>query len=84
MLKEVLEDKRTGQEPVPADLDRFLNQLQITTLRKIEDFGWRLWFVRRPLFQPVVAVVSNPERSNTAIPEDDGSMNKQHGLMLRV
>jgi hypothetical protein len=79
----VVNDKRTGAEPIPANLDRFLNRLQLATLRKIEDFGWHLWFVRRPLFQDVVAVVADSAFTATAILEEDGVMNKRHNLYIR-
>ena len=79
----VIEDKRTGMEPIPGDLDNFLNQLQMATLHKIEEFGWHLMFIRRPLFQAVVPVVANRENSDTAVLEEDGTMNKKHGLFIR-
>lgn len=78
-----MEDKRHNQEPIPSNLDQFLNQLQIMTLHKIEQFGWHLWFVRRPLFQDVLAVVTDNAHSATAILEADGSMNKNHGMVFR-
>ena len=80
----VIEDKRTGQSPVPANLDQYLNQMQLAMLKKMEDFGWHLWFVRRPLFQATVAVVANPANTDTAVLEEDGTMNKNHGLIIRA
>lgn len=79
----MLEDKRKTQEPVPGNLEQVLNALQIATLNKIEDFGWHLWFVRRPLFQPVLPVVTDAGHTMTAVLEDDGSINKEHGMMFR-
>jgi hypothetical protein len=76
-------DKRHKQEPVPSNLDQFLNQLQIATLHKIEEFGWHLWFVRRPLFQEAMAVVSDVSHASAAILEADGTINKNHGLAFR-
>jgi len=49
-----MEEKRHKQDPVPSNLDQFLNQMQMMTLNKIENFGWHLWFVRRPLFHGMV------------------------------
>lgn len=78
-----MEDKRHKQDPVPSNLDQFLNQLQMATLHKMEEFGWHLWFVRRPLFQEVLAVVSNVAHSSTAVLEMDGTLNKNHGMVFR-
>lgn len=83
MLAGVAEDKRTGQSPVPEDLDQFLTQMQMMTLKRIEQFGWRLLFVRRPLFQETVAVIADQEKTFTAILEGDGTMNKHHDLVIR-
>ena len=83
MLTGVLEDKRLGQEPIPGNLDQFLNQLQVATLHKIEEFGWHLWFIRRPLFQTPVPVVASAGYGITAVLEEDGTMNKHHGLHIR-
>ena len=79
-----MEDKRCKQEPIPGNIDQFLNQLQLMTLHKIEEFGWHLWFVRRPLFQEAMTVVADVSRSSTAILEADGTINKNHGLQFRL
>jgi hypothetical protein len=44
-----------------VDLTVFLNPDQRHELRAIEGFGWRLAFVRRPLFQEVVPVVESAD-----------------------
>jgi hypothetical protein len=78
-----MDDKRHKEDPVPSNLDLFLNQMQMMTLHKIEEFGWHLWFVRRPLFQEAMAVVTDSANSVTAILESDGTMNKNHGMVFR-
>lgn len=44
-----------------VDLTVFLNPDQRHELRAIESFGWRLAFVRRPLFQEVVPIVESAD-----------------------
>lgn len=44
-----------------VDLTVFLNPDQRHELRAIEGFGWRLAFVRRPLFQEVVPIVESAD-----------------------
>ncbi len=82
-METVMSDKRTGQEPIPANLSSYINELQIGTLKRIEEFGWHLWFIRRPLFQDVKVVVANKLKDSTAVLEEDGTMNKSHGLTIR-
>jgi len=78
-------DKRTKQDPIPANYREMLTSAQLLTLDKIESFGGELWFIRHPLFQDIIPVVrcSKTEDCKTAIIEEDGSLNKEHGLVIR-
>ncbi len=80
---EALNDKRNTVMPVPDDLREYLNEYQLLTLRKVEDFGWHLVFVRRPLFQDVVPVVISADGTKHAILEEDGALNMEHDLVIR-
>ena len=51
-------ERRQTQSPIPHNLEELLSELQLLTIRRVEDFGGGLWFVRRPLFQDVVPVVN--------------------------
>ena len=55
-----MNDKRhtIGKEPSSPVLKRELNTEQRLTLAELEKFGWELKFIRRPLFQQPVPVVS--------------------------
>ena len=68
-------DKRKGNKPVPDDVKEHLSYAQMALLRTIEGFGWSLKFVRRPLFQQPVIVVTNPDGSSIGILEEDGKLN---------
>ena len=68
-------DKRNGSKPVPDDVKEHLSYAQMALLRTIEGFGWSLKFVRRPLFQQPVIVVTNPDGSSIGILEEDGKLN---------
>ena len=78
-------ERRQTQAPIPDNLEELLSELQLLTIRRVEDFGGRLWFVRRPLFQDVVPVVncSLNHGAETAVVELDGSLTTQHGLIIR-
>ena len=76
-------DKRKGDKPVPDNLDEILNERQKYTLRQMEGFGWRLEFVRRPLFQETAAVVCNAEGNKIGTLEKDGKINLEPDITLR-
>jgi hypothetical protein len=82
-LHQVQEDKRGIQAPIPSNLGRYLNEAQFLALRSLENFGWALAFVRRPLFMTPVVVVASPDSAQYALLEDDGSVNMKSGLQLR-
>ena len=77
-------DKRGIQSPVPVDVGRYLNESQLMALHSLEGFGWQLAFVRRPLFMTPVVVVHNPEHTQYAQLEEDGSVNTKCDLALRA
>jgi hypothetical protein len=76
-------DKRKGEKPVPDNVEDLLNEDQMLTLRQIERFGWQLKFVRRPVFQQVIAVVVSSDGTQIGVLEDDGRLNLNHEVKLR-
>ena len=58
---EALSDKRNSEIPVPDNLSEYLNDAQLHSLKRVEEFGWHLAFIRRPLFQDIVPVVVNDD-----------------------
>ena len=77
------DDRRHKQDPIPKNLDQVLNRLQKVAINQLQFLGWRLWFVRRPLFQPVVPVLVNITNNLTAVIGEDGSIDENHGLVFR-
>lgn len=75
-------ERREKQVPVPEDLKNILNQTQLVILNELQKLNWRLLFVRRSVYQPVLAVMRAPNGS-TAILEDDGIPNINHGMEFR-
>lgn len=76
-------DKRSGKEPVPHNAAKMLNELQNLALKQLEGFGWRLHFIRRPLFQELVVVVTDSTGEKMGILEEDGSINMAPAITLR-
>lgn len=80
---EAYNDKRNTEVSVPDNLDEYLNDAQMRSLRRVEEFGWRLAFIRRPLFQDIVPVIMSDNGEKHGVLEKDGSINTQHELVIR-
>ena len=76
-------EKRKGERPVPESLQKYLNDAQMSELRTIENFGWKIKFVRRPLFQDPVVIVAHPDGSSICALEEDGTINHNPDIILR-
>jgi hypothetical protein len=76
-------EKRSGEPPIPPGVVKYLNDNQASSLRQIENFGWRLHFVRRPLFQDPVVVIINAEGDRFGTLEADGRIEIRNPFDLR-
>ena len=76
-------ERRGHKTAIPADLDRLLTRDQLLALHRVEEFGWQVAFVRRPLFQSPVTVVTSPEHQRFAVLEDDGEVNMLPDIVIR-
>jgi hypothetical protein len=77
-------DKRGTQPPVPDEIDMYLTDLQRISLSQLGDFGWHLAFVRRPLFESPTVVLLSPEEKQYAILEEEGSLDLDPQIRLRL
>jgi hypothetical protein len=76
-------ERRKGMAPIPEKLSEVLNDEQLSSLQKLEGFGWYLQFVRRPLFQEVVPVLFHPDNGMLGVMRDDGTLDMEHDIQLR-
>jgi hypothetical protein len=76
-------EKRKGDEPVPAHLEKVLSEMQMLALHQVESFGWQLRFVRRPLFQEPVPVVFSADGAKIGVLEEDGRINMEPEIEVR-
>jgi hypothetical protein len=60
-----------------------MNDAQLAELHKIERFGWTLVYIRRPLFQESVIVVTGADGKSIGILEDDGRLNLEPDIETR-
>lgn len=82
-MNTVQRERRKGLPPVPDNLETLLNPAQLTTLRELQDFGWTVSLVRRPLFITPVPVLHSPDGSKRAVIEEDGTANYNPDIVIR-
>lgn len=76
-------EKRVKLKPIPDNLSKILNKPQMSTLLQAQAMGWHLWFVRRQRFTIVVPVMRDETKTETAVIEEDGDFNTNHGYNFR-
>ena len=79
-----MKNNRDKQAAIPSNLSEYLNEIQMATISKLENFGWKLFFIRRPLFQEVITIMHFPTSGETALIEQDGIVNKAHDVYVRA
>lgn len=77
------EDLRGSRSALPIDVAYYLNDVQRISLQSLENFGWQLAFIRRPLFVPPMIVIKNDAQTKYARLEEDGSLNLSPQLKWR-
>ena len=75
--------ERNTQAPLPDRLSDYLNEAQLRTISKMEGFGWKLFFIRRPLFQETITIMQSPDCTETALIETDGNFIQAHDVYIR-
>ena len=76
-------ERRGNKVAIPPNLSAILTRDQSVALRKVENFGWTLAFVRQPLFETAIAVVASPDRQRYAVLESDGELNMNPQIVIR-
>ena len=76
-------ERRKGISPIPMNLREFLTDDQRRALKNMERFGWRLAFVRRPLFQEPLVVICDEEETAFSVLQEDGNIDSKPDIILR-
>ena len=76
-------ERRSERNQLPESLDEVLTKMQLLTLSKMEQFGWVLAFIRRPLFQEIVPVLLHPDNNTLGILDNDGALHTQPEIEFR-
>jgi len=77
------DEQRSGEKPIPDDVNNYLNDAQKSGLHKIESFGWTIKYIRHPLFQDPVIFVSSADGKAIGVLEDDGRLNLESDIKTR-
>jgi hypothetical protein len=72
-----------GIAPIPADLGKYLNDLQMSGLKEVEPLGWSLKYIRRPAFQKPCVVLVYSDGTRLGLLEEDGSLNQSPRIPQR-
>lgn len=65
-------ERRLRMPPIPDEFVSLITPEQRIALNQKQQFGWFVKFVRRPLFQPIEVVLSNPDGSEFLVLDTDG------------
>ena len=77
--------ERRSEETLAINrFDDELNEEQMYTMNKMEGYGWKLAFIRKPLFQDTVTVLFHPDNDNYGILEGDGRLTLQPDIKIRI
>jgi hypothetical protein len=76
-------DRRKNNKLNQDDVKKILNRKQLTALIECQYFGWKLKFIRSPLFQDPVPVLYNAKIDQIGILDPDGHINIELKLEVR-
>lgn len=76
-------EKRNRQPAIPENIESYLNEDQLQSLEKIENYGCVLKFVRRPAFQKATPVIIGPDGKKMGVLEENGNLCWEHGIVFR-
>ncbi len=68
--------RRRGVAPIPADIDKYLSDVQLSGLHKIERSGWSIKYIRR-----ATVVLVYKDGSTLGLLDEDGTLN--HKVVIR-
>ena len=82
-MRTVTKERRKAPDEKSSGLESYLNDDQRFSLQRLENFGWSLKYVRRPLFLEPVAIVYHRDAFSYAVLDIDGTLNCEGDVSLR-
>ena len=80
----VFQDKRGTQAAVPENPALYMTRLQLARIRKMEEFGWELMFVRRAKPSEALVVMHLPGSGKTAAIQRNGDIDMAFTAAIRA
>ena len=77
-------ERRSSDAPDHAMLRAGLTPAQAKAIATLEQFGWRLRFVRRPLFRDPVPVLFDQAEARWIVVEGDGTLDETPDFEIRT
>lgn len=74
---------RNQQNANTLDMERALTPKQRESIESLAFFGWKIWFIRRPLFGIPVVMIENSDSGLYAQLDDDGNLDMEPEIQLR-
>jgi hypothetical protein len=74
---------RQQENAIPRYLGRLLTREQQSSLNILELFGWRVWFVRRPLFGKPKVMIQHEASGVYALLTEDGNVDMEPDFPMR-
>ncbi len=79
------DNRRQGSENgLPRNMQNYLNQSQVNTLRQLELLGWRLFFIRRENCVPPLVVLRHQDSGKFSVIEERGLANMSPEIAMRA
>ncbi len=63
-------NKRRGEPSVPSNYESLMTEDQLESMKKLEGFGWSIYIVRRPKFEPVEVVLEHNDGKHLRLLEN--------------
>lgn len=77
------QERRGEHTPTEAALRAGLSEAQLKTLKTMEQFGWTLRFVRKPMFRDPLPVLFDRAGARYVVLERDGTIDEQPNIKVR-
>ena len=78
------ERRQASSNAIPRNMQNYLNQAQLQTLRQMELLGWRLQFIRREMCNPPLVVLRHQDSGKFSVLEESGWANMKPEMRLRA
>ena len=82
-ISAMISDRRKSRKLPRDSVEKILNREQLSALLQGQQFGWRLWFIRKPFFPDTLPVLYNITQGASGILEPDGHINSDVRLKVR-